>query len=69
MNLTAPSTFRSMDDAWKMPPGVPPHEASVTSKSRRSPMRVAHAIFYGIGEERTALIRRCQASESIHEST
>jgi hypothetical protein len=41
----------------------------ITSKRRRSPMRAAHAIFYDVGEERTALIRRYQASESIHEST
>jgi hypothetical protein len=42
----------------------------LTSKRRRSPMRRAvHAIFYGIGEERTTLIQQCQASESIHEST
>jgi hypothetical protein len=59
-----------MDDAWKMPSGVPPHEASSNIQEEEKPHgRAVHAIFYGIGEERTALIQQCQASESIHEST
>jgi hypothetical protein len=45
-------------------------ELPLTSKRRRSAMRrAARAIFCGVREERTVLIRWRQASKSIHEST
>jgi len=44
-------------------------ELPLTSKRRRSPMRrLAHAIFCGVGEERTVMNQWLQASKSMHES-